>query len=81
MRYFWFVLSLVLTAANIIAYVLFGFPLIFFFLFFPPLFFRKSPEDVHTCPRCNMEINPFWVYCPSCGLDLRMYEEDTSQYI
>jgi hypothetical protein len=64
-----FLLSLAVSIISIIAFVLFDFPFLFFFLLFPPLFFKRSgqSEDILSCYNCNRRLNPDWQVCPWCG--------------
>ncbi|MHA2249858.1 MAG: hypothetical protein ACXAD7_05825 [Candidatus Kariarchaeaceae archaeon] len=74
--FFWF--FLIISLLSIIAYVVYGFPFPFFFLFLPPFLFRKSNRNQVLplkqqyigplyCEKCGIKIEQYWQYCPICA--------------
>ncbi len=63
---------------SLVGYLLFDFPFLLLFLFFP-LFFRTGRKrnlgftqslQPHYCKNCNCQIFPGWTFCPNCSQKL-----------
>lgn len=39
---------------------------------------NKGEDVKSSCPKCNSSINKAWTYCPNCGNDISLREENAS---
>ena len=62
--------SVLLSVISLLAYFLWGVPFLLFFLFFPPILFRRPhapPPRSQFCTSCGYQFQGFEYHCPICG--------------
>lgn len=73
-RQWLFAITIIISVISIVAFLLFDFPFLFFFLLFPPFLLRprKAYIPITRCVNCQTQLDPYWKICPYCGKEIQL---------